>query len=99
RNWHFVACGLITAFGTCNELPSGLLGIGVFLILLKAAPKQTLTLFVPAALIPLIAFFVANFAATGSWKPFYASYGTETYEFVHEGVPSYWSDPKGIDRP
>ncbi|HWL08301.1 MAG TPA: hypothetical protein VNQ76_07850 [Planctomicrobium sp.] len=99
RNWHFVACGLVTAFGTCNELPSGLLGLGVFLILLRAAPKQTLTLFVPAALIPLIAFFVANFAATGSWKPFYASYGTETYEFVHEGVPSYWSDPKGVDRP
>ncbi len=99
RNWHFAVCGFITAFGVCNELPSALLGIGFFAILFRAERNLTLRWFVPFALIPIIAFFIANVAATGSWKPFYSKYGTETYEFVHEGVPSYWSDPKGIDKP
>ncbi len=99
RSWYFAACGFLTAFGVCNELPAALLGIALFLLLVRAAPKQTLALFVPAAIVPLAAFFITNYAATGSFKPFYSGYGTSLYEFVHEGVPSYWSDPKGIDRP
>ena len=34
---------------------------------------------------------------TGGIKPFYTYYGTEKYVYVHEGVPSYWSEPQGID--
>ena len=30
--------------------------------------------------------------------PFYTAYGSELYEFVHEGVPSYWMQPRGIDK-
>jgi hypothetical protein len=54
--------------------------------------------FVPAALVPLAAYFVTNWLATGGWKPFYMYYGTEKYEYVHEGVPSYWMNPQGLDR-
>jgi len=99
KGWRFAWCGLLAAFGVCNELPAALLGLGFFFLLLKASPRQTLIWFVPAALIPLGGFFLTNYAATGGWKPFYSQYGTETYEFVHEGIPSYWSDPKGIDKP
>ncbi|MCA9056526.1 MAG: hypothetical protein KDA75_22010, partial [Planctomycetaceae bacterium] len=51
------------------------------------------------ALIPLLAFFITNGLATGGLRPFYMAYGTEKYEYVYHGVPSYWVDPQGIDRP
>jgi hypothetical protein len=35
---------------------------------------------------------------TGGPMPFYSAYGSELYEFVHEGVPSYWMHPRGIDK-
>lgn len=99
RNWwRYAFCGLFAAFGVCNELPSAIFGVAVFLFLLRSSPRLTLCWFVPAALLPLIAFFVTNYHATGGWKPFYMYYGTEKYVFVHQGVPSYWSDPKGIDQ-
>lgn len=97
--WKFAVCGLLSAFGICNELPAGFLGLGFFVILLRRYPQATLLAFVPAALIPIAAFFWTNYEATGSWKPFYSGYGTEIYEYTYQGVPSYWSDPKGIDRP
>ncbi|MCP4508651.1 MAG: hypothetical protein GY826_19945, partial [Fuerstiella sp.] len=40
---------------------------------------------------------MTNWICTGGIKPFYAFYGTEKYVYVHEGVPSYWSQPQGID--
>lgn len=98
-NWKFALCGFLLAFGICNELPAALFGLGVFGLLVSQDWKRTALLFVPFALVPLMAFFITNYHATGTWKPFYSSYGTETYEFTHEGVPSYWSDPKGIDKP
>lgn len=92
-------CGALAALGVCNELPAALLGIALFSMLLHANPRRTMVDFVPGAAVVLIAFFVTNYQATESWKPFYATYGTSTYVYEHEGVPSYWSDPKGIDRP
>ena len=97
--WRFILCGVLTAFGVCNELPAAAFGVILTVLLLRAAPKQTLIWYVPAACVPLIAFFWTLYDATGGFIPFYAFYGTEKYEFVHEGVPSYWMDPKGIDRP
>ncbi len=46
---------------------------------------------------PLALYFWTTYQATGSWKPFYASYGKELYVFTHGGVPSYWTNPKGLD--
>lgn len=96
--WRFALCGLFAAFAVCNELPSAPLGLILFGVLLRASFVRTATCFVPAALIPLVGFFVTNYHATGSWKPFYMFYGTEKYLFVYEGVPSYWMNPQGIDQ-
>ncbi|MEZ5948223.1 MAG: hypothetical protein R3C12_03110 [Planctomycetaceae bacterium] len=63
-----------------------------------AIKRPTATWFIPAALIPLIGFFVTNYLATGGWKPFYMYYGTEKYVYEHLGVASYWSNPQGVDK-
>jgi hypothetical protein len=97
-NWPFVLCGLATAWTAANELPAACFGVGVFALTFRTSAKKTLCLFLPAAAIPVVALVTTNYLATGSWKPFYADFGTEKYRFVYEGVPSYWSHPHGIDR-
>ena len=95
REWYYFAlCGFWSAFVCCNELPAALFGVAVFVFVLRASARGTLRWFVPAALIPLGAFFLTNYLATGGWKPFYMYYGTEKY--LYPG--SYWANPKGIDR-
>lgn len=95
--WLFALAGFFAAFTCTNELPAALFGLAIFGLLVWKAPKQTLFIFGPCALIPLVGFFYTNWLATGGWKPFYAYYGTEKYEYVHQGVPSYWMQPGGID--
>ncbi|MCA8995365.1 MAG: hypothetical protein KDA80_00195 [Planctomycetaceae bacterium] len=98
--WRHAACGLFAGWGVCNELPAALLGIALFLLLCwHSCWKRTAMWFVTFSLIPIGGFFITNYHATGGWKPFYMYYGTEKYEFVHEGIPSYWLDPKGVDKP
>ncbi len=94
----YMGAGFWAAFTCCNELPAALFGIGIFAALCLVDLRRTLIWFVPAALVPLIGFFITNYAATGGWKPIYMYYGTEKYEYVHRGIPSYWSDPKGVDK-
>ncbi len=98
RGWLYAVVGLSAAATCCVELPAAALGVMVFILLFRRSPRQTLLWFLPAALLPLVAFFITNVAATGSWKPFYMFYGTDKYRFVHEGVPSYWIDPQGLDQ-
>ena len=96
--------GLTAALTCCFELPAALFGIFSFLFVvrhtvLRTGPadwKGLLTYLVGAA-IPLGFFFVTNWICTGGLKPFYAYYGTEKYVYVHEGIPSYWSNPQGLD--
>lgn len=94
----FALAGFFAAFACTNELPAAPFGVALFGMLFVRAPKPTLWYFVPAALIPIGAFFGTNWLATGGWKPFYLYYGTEKYLYVHEGVPSYWMNPGGLDR-
>lgn len=93
----FLLAGFFAAFAAANELPAALWGIVVFGLLIWKSPRLTILYFIPAAIVPLAGFFWTNYEATGGIKPFYAYYGTEKYEYVYEGVPSYWVDPKGID--
>ncbi|WP_437230034.1 hypothetical protein SH661x_001749 [Planctomicrobium sp. SH661] len=95
----YFLCGVLVAFGVCNELPAALFGLCLFFMLLHHDAKKTLIDFSPGAILVFAAFFWTNYQATGSLQPFYTKYGTETYEFEYEGVPSYWKDPKGIDKP
>ncbi|MEZ6127197.1 MAG: hypothetical protein R3C59_00780 [Planctomycetaceae bacterium] len=89
--------GFMAALTCCFELPAALFGVISFLFVVTRDWRHTAKFYVPAALVPLAAFFITNFLVTGGIKPFYAYYGTEKYVYVHEGVPSYWSEPQGID--
>lgn len=93
----FAIVGLTAALTCCFELPAALFGLLSFVVVVLIDRKKTATWYVPAALIPLAAFFITNWICTGGIKPFYTYYGTEKYEFIHEGIPSYWMEPKGID--
>lgn len=94
----FALCGLASAFVTTNELPAAAFGLAMFALLLRCDARRTLSAFVPAAAVVVAAFVVTTWLQTGSWKPFYLSYGTEKYVYIRDGVPSYWAEPKGIDR-
>lgn len=97
RRRDFVWLGFCAALSCCFELPAALFSVCCFVIACRTGVRRTLIWFVPAAMIPLIAFFVTNWICTGGLKPFYAFYGTEKYVYTHNGVPSYWSQPRGMD--
>lgn len=93
----FAVLGFFAAMTCCFELPAAQLGIAAFVFSAAISTALTLRWFVPAAAVPLLFFFATNWAATGGVKPFYATYGTETYVYVHNGIPSYWSNPHDLD--
>jgi len=95
---YFALAGLFAALACMSELPATVFALATFGVLLRHDPRKTLTVFVPVALVPLLFFFVTNYLATGGWKPFYLYYGTEKYEYIYRGVPSYWMHPAGLDR-
>lgn len=98
KPWLFALCGFWAAFTCCNELPAALFGVLAFVLLAWRSPWKTALYFVPAALVPLVAYFWTNYLATGGFKPFYAFYGTEKYLYTVDGIPSYWLNPQGVDK-
>jgi len=100
RNGHlFILAGFFASFTACCELPATAFALALFAILLRWAPGKTLALFVPAAAIPVAAFFITNYLAVGQWRPAYSEFGGVWYEY--EG--SHWRKPaphevkRGID--
>jgi len=92
--------GFMSGLAVTFELPAlAFLGL-LFAILLKYQPKRTLVGFLPMALIPLAAFLITNKVAIGSWAPAYATHGqaVSPYNYVENGIPSYWMEPKGLDK-
>lgn len=98
RWWWFALCGFFAALTVTLELPAAPMGLALFGLLFWRDRQRTLSYFLPAALVPLAAFFITNGQATGGVLPFYSYYGTDKYVYVHNGAPSYWANPKGIDR-
>ena len=96
--WIYGVCGLASAWAAVNELPAALFLAIAFLLSFWRSTRSTLLYFVPAAAVPLLALLATNVIATGSWKPTYADYGSDKYRFVVDGIPSYWMNPRGIDR-
>ena len=94
----YLLSGFFAGFAFVNELPAlsfaGLIGL-IFLI---KAPRRALTCYLPMLLIPVAASVALTYWQTGGWKPFYAFYGTEKYLYMHEGIPSYWVNPRGFDK-
>lgn len=101
EGWRFALAGFWGAFAVTNELPACVFGVALFALLARRSLRQTLVWFVPAALVPLAAFFWTNWLCTGGIKPFYASFGAsgnDYYRYVIDGVPSYWMNPSAIDQ-
>jgi hypothetical protein len=91
--WRFALAGFCAAFAFTNDLPAlAFLGLVAGLLLFQH-PKETLTAFVPAALVPIAAFAAAQYAAMGELKLQYESFGTD--EYLYEG--SLWKTPLDLD--
>lgn len=71
----FILCGFSTSFGAANELPalSWVAAAGAILLIVDA--RKAIVFYTPALLPVAIAFFGANYAAHGEWKPAYAHRG------------------------
>src|SRR5205807_9092692 len=96
RSLDFALAGLFAAFTACMELPAAAFAVGLGGILLWLAPRRTLLCFVPAAIVPVAAFFLTNYIAVGQWRPAYSEFGGPWYEY--EG--SHWRRPNpGEVRP
>ncbi|MBT4868182.1 MAG: DUF2029 domain-containing protein [Planctomycetaceae bacterium] len=97
RPLHFVLAGFFAALTCTSELPAAIFGVSMLLLLQYRAAASTWKYFVPAALLPLAAFFATTYIASGDWRPFYVFFGKGPYNYVYEGIPSYWSNPSGLD--
>ena len=87
--------GFFAAFTACNELPAASLAVVLFVLLLIRWPRPTLLYFVPAALVPVAAFFVTNYLAIGQWTPAYGEFGGPWYNFPG----SHWELQPGEIKP
>lgn len=89
----YAQAGFFGAFCACNELPALSLFVLLGLVLAGKSFRRTLTAFVPAALIPFLAFFASQYAAMGTFVPAYAEFGGDAYEYAG----SYWTTPLDLD--
>ena len=89
----YAGCGFWGAFCAGNELPAALFGVLLFLAVFVKSPKKTLIGFVPAAIVPIVAFFLTQYIAMGQFRPVYEEFGTESY--TYQG--SYWNAPLEFD--
>lgn len=97
RSGDFLLLGLCAGLTACFELPSALFGLLTCAYACRVDWRRAVRWYVPAAILPLAAFFITNWLCTGGLRPFYTYYGTDKYVYVHEGVPSYWSQPRDLD--
>lgn len=94
----FGAWGFAAGWAASHDLPAAAVAAWMALQAFRCHGRATWCAFLPGMLLPVAAFLVINRLATGSVVPAYAGYGGEHYRFVHEGIPSYWVQPQGIDR-
>ena len=85
----FLLAGFFAAFTACNELPATAFAVLLGIVLLVRQPSRTLLFFVPAAAVPVAAFFLTNYLAIGQLGPAYEEFGSPWYEY--EG--SHWRKP------
>ena len=89
----FAAAGFFGAFCACSETPAALFGMALAGFALAKSPRLTLAAFVPAALVPLAAFFATQYLSFGQFRLVYEEFGTQSY--TYEG--SYWNTPLEFD--
>ena len=86
---YFVLAGFFAALAACFELPALSFAVALLIVLVWVAPVRTLALFVPAAAVPMLAFFATNYFAIGELTPAYAKFGTDAYQYAG----SHWTPP------
>jgi hypothetical protein len=90
----YAVVGFFSAFAATFDLPALALVAAVGFPLLLTNVRRTLFIFLPAALIPIAAYFATNYASLGELTPAYEKFGGPWYNF--DG--SHWSKRgKGID--
>lgn len=94
-----IAAGFFSAFAACNEMPALAFTAALFGVLVWYWPRRTLVAFLPAALVPALAFFGANLADVGQWRPIQSNFGSAwyTYEGSHWRPPAPGEVKTGID--
>lgn len=88
----FLLAGLATGVTASQEIPGLAFLPAVAFPLLVTDPRKTAAFFLPAFLLPLIAFFVTNQLALG--EPFYFYHPDPIWS---QFPGSYWTDRRGID--
>lgn len=89
----YIQAGFFSAFCACNELPAASLPALMGLVLASVSLRRMFTAFLPAALVPVAIFFACQYAALGTFKPAYADFGGDAYEYAG----SYWTTPLDLD--
>src|SRR5262245_29330764 len=77
----FALAGFFAAMTAAIELPAAAFLVLLLALLLARSPVRTLLFAVPAALVPVGAWFLTNYVVMGSWKPAYGEFGGPWYEY------------------
>lgn len=93
-----LTAGFMAALTTSFELPAASFAALLGALILWKQGGCAVLWYAAGAVFPAAAHFGLNYLATGDWRPFYAAYGTSAYHYVVDGVPSYWMNPRGLDR-
>jgi hypothetical protein len=92
----FFLAGFFAALTACTELPATAFAAALIAVLLLRVPGRTLLIALPAAALPVGAFFLTNYLALGQWQLAYSEFGGPWYEYPG----SHWSPgaaQRGID--
>lgn len=98
RSLIFSLWGLAASAMACHDLPAGLMTLVFGWQACRIDFTRAVGYFGGGAALPVLALVGTNMLALGTWRPAYSGYGSETYVFIHEGIPSYWANPQGVDR-
>ncbi len=91
--WRFAIAGVFASFAATNELPALAFLAVVLGLLIVGDLRRTVLFFVPAALVPMAGFAVAQYAVFGEFKLAYEAFGSD--EYLYEG--SLWKTPLDLD--
>jgi hypothetical protein len=89
RSRYYVLAGFFAGCTACIELPALSMLMLLLPLLSLRSVLRTALCFVPAAAVPVAAFFWTNFLAIGQLRPAYSEFGEAWYEFSG----SYWQQP------
>lgn len=89
----YMSCGLFLGWMVCNELPSLIVLLTVFLAIFLRSLRGNRWFFALGAAIPITLLLVTNYLSVSMFMPVYEKFGSEWYNFPG----SYWTHPVGID--